>query len=68
MGSRLIQYKGFLTTEKVAAGMTAAGQNAKRLADDAQLLFEAERSIPCRVVARGIRQAQHPARNVDRDY
>ena len=43
MGTRLVHYKGFLTTEKIAFGMTAAGQNAKRLADDAQRLFDAER-------------------------
>lgn len=40
---KLKQYRGFLTTEQVAAGMTCAKQNAKRLADDAQLLFTSER-------------------------
>ncbi len=40
---KLKQYRGFLTTDQVAAGMNCAGQNAKRLAEDAQLLFDAER-------------------------
>lgn len=40
---KLKQFRGFLTTDQVAAGMTCARQNAKRLAKDAQLLFNAER-------------------------
>jgi AbiV family abortive infection protein len=43
MGSRLTQFRGFLTTQQVADGMSAAAQNAKRLAVDAQRLFDAER-------------------------
>jgi AbiV family abortive infection protein len=40
---KLKQFRGFLTADQVAAGMTCARQNAKRLAQDAQLLFDAER-------------------------
>lgn len=44
MGDRkLKQFRSFLTTDQVAAGMTCAKQNAKRLAKDAQILFNAER-------------------------
>jgi AbiV family abortive infection protein len=37
------QYKGKLSPEKVAAGMNAAARNAKRLLDDANLLFASKR-------------------------
>jgi AbiV family abortive infection protein len=37
------QYKGKLSHEKIAAGMNAATLNAKRLLDDANLLFAAKR-------------------------
>ena len=37
------QYRGFLTHEQIAAGMSAADQNASRLAEDADLLLEAHR-------------------------
>jgi len=40
---KLKQYRSFLTTEQIAAGMTCAKRNAKRIAEDAQLLFDAER-------------------------
>jgi AbiV family abortive infection protein len=40
---KLKQFRSFMTTDQVAAGMTCAKQNAKRLAKDAQLLFDAER-------------------------
>lgn len=36
----LEQYYGWLTADKVAAGMNAAAKNAKRLCDDAHILFE----------------------------
>jgi AbiV family abortive infection protein len=39
----LKQYCGYLTTNQVAEGMSAAAANASRLAADARLLFEAER-------------------------
>lgn len=39
----LKQFRSFLTTDQVAAGMTCAKLNAKRLAMDAQILFDAER-------------------------
>jgi AbiV family abortive infection protein len=41
--SKLDQFRGFLTTGQVAAGMTCANQNARRLAEDAQLLFDSRR-------------------------
>jgi len=37
---RLKQYRGFLTIDKIAEGITAATSNAVRLAADAQLLFD----------------------------
>ena len=37
------QYKGKLSPEKVAAEMNAAARNAKRLLDDANLLFASKR-------------------------
>jgi AbiV len=37
------QYKDRLTPEKVATGMNAAARNARRLLDDAQLLFASKR-------------------------
>jgi len=40
---KLDSYKGKLSADQVAAGINAAIQNAKRLADDASLLFEAGR-------------------------
>jgi AbiV family abortive infection protein len=39
----LTQYRGFLTCEQIATGMTAAAQNASRLAEDAGLLLQAGR-------------------------
>jgi AbiV family abortive infection protein len=36
-------YRGFLTYEQIAAGMSATKQNASRLAEDADLLLEARR-------------------------
>jgi AbiV family abortive infection protein len=41
--SRLNQYRSFLTADEVAAGITCAAANARRLAEDAQMLFDAER-------------------------
>jgi AbiV family abortive infection protein len=43
MAGKLKQYRGFLTTGQIASGMTCADMNAKRLADDAKLLFDAGR-------------------------
>jgi len=40
---RLNQYKGKLSARKIAEGINAARQNAKRLADDAELLLENKR-------------------------
>ncbi len=40
---RLDQYKGELSARKIAEGINAALQNAKRLADDAELLLENNR-------------------------
>jgi AbiV family abortive infection protein len=40
---RLDQYKGKLSARKIAEGINAALQNAKRLADDAELLLENKR-------------------------
>ena len=40
---KLDSYKGKLSAEQIAAGVNAAIQNAKRLAEDASLLFEAGR-------------------------
>ena len=40
---RLDQYKGNLSARKIAQGINAALQNAKRLADDAELLLENKR-------------------------
>jgi AbiV family abortive infection protein len=40
---KLDSYKGKLSADQVAAGINAAIQNAKRLAEDASLLFEAGR-------------------------
>lgn len=40
---RLNQYKGKLSARKIAEGINAAFQNAKRLADDAELLLENKR-------------------------
>jgi AbiV family abortive infection protein len=40
---KLDSYKGKLSVDQVAAGINAAIQNAKRLAEDASLLFEAGR-------------------------
>jgi len=40
---KLKQFRSFLTTDQVATGMNCAKQNAKRLAEDAQLLFESGR-------------------------
>jgi AbiV family abortive infection protein len=40
---KLDSYKGKLSADQVAAGINAAMQNAKRLAEDASLLFEAGR-------------------------
>jgi AbiV family abortive infection protein len=41
--SRLKQYRSFLPAHQVAAGMTCASANARRLAEDAQMLFDAGR-------------------------
>lgn len=41
-GQGLNQFKGKLTAEQIAAGINAATGNAKRLARDAQLLFDLE--------------------------
>ena len=43
MNKKLDGYKGRLTAEQIAAGMNAARENAKRLADDAELLLKANR-------------------------
>jgi AbiV family abortive infection protein len=40
---RLNQYKGKLSVSQIAEGMNAAIQNAKRLAEDAELLIEKQR-------------------------
>ena len=40
---KLDSYKGKLSADQVAAGINAAIQNAKRLSEDASLLFEAGR-------------------------
>jgi AbiV family abortive infection protein len=40
---RLEQYAGPLNAVEIAAGMNAAAQNAKRLAEDARLLFDNQR-------------------------
>lgn len=40
---KLNSYRGSLTPRQVVEGMNAARRNAKRLAEDAKLLFEAER-------------------------
>jgi len=40
---KLDSYKGKLSVDQVAAGINAAIQNAKRLSEDASLLFEASR-------------------------
>lgn len=37
------EYRGPLTAEQIAAGMSAAARNARRLASDARILLEAER-------------------------
>ena len=39
----LTQFRGRLSTEQVAKGMNAAARNARRLYDDANLLFEVKR-------------------------
>ena len=41
--SKLRQYKGDLDSTQIADGMNAARRNARRLADDAKLLLDAER-------------------------
>jgi AbiV family abortive infection protein len=43
MGKPLSQYCGVLSPSQVAAGMNAAVANARRLAEDARLLLDAER-------------------------
>jgi hypothetical protein len=40
---KLDSYKGKLSADQVAAGINAATKNAKRLSEDAALLFEAGR-------------------------
>jgi AbiV family abortive infection protein len=42
MKKKFRQYCGFLTTSEIAKGMNAANENARRLADDAKLLFQHE--------------------------
>ena len=39
----MLQYRGKLSPEQIAAGMNAAIRNARRLADDARTLFDLER-------------------------
>lgn len=41
--SKLPQFKGELSAAQIASGMNAARRNARRLADDARLLLDAER-------------------------
>jgi AbiV family abortive infection protein len=41
--ARLNQFRGFLTTEKIVAGINAAIENSARLAQDAELLLNAGR-------------------------
>jgi AbiV family abortive infection protein len=43
MASKLPQFRGTLGAQQVADGMNAAYRNAKRLVDDARLLFDAGR-------------------------
>lgn len=40
MSKKLSSYKGYLSFSQIAEGMTAASENAARLAQDAKLLFE----------------------------
>lgn len=40
---RLTGYTGYLTPDQIADGINKANENAKRLAEDARLLFDAER-------------------------
>src|SRR5262245_54272130 len=41
--SRPVEYRGPLTAEQIAAGMSAAMRNARRLASDARILIDAKR-------------------------
>jgi AbiV family abortive infection protein len=50
-GRALTQYRGQLSTARVAQGMNAARRNASRLADDARLLLEAGRFPTAAAVA-----------------
>jgi hypothetical protein len=43
MGTKFNFYRGKLSPKQAAEGMNAAAQNAKRLCEDAQLLFEARK-------------------------
>lgn len=43
MNKKLDSYQGSLTAAQIASGMTAANKNAKRLADDAELLLKAKK-------------------------